>query len=154
MSTVTWQAQWPSPWICAPAVNGDVLSRAGTQDVFFPRSAAADIPTIVRGDGIHLVDDRGRRLLDACSGPFTANLGQGNERVLSAMHEQGRALTYTYSRTTRHEANARLTERLSALAGPGFERAHITSGGSEAVEMALKLLARTRSRPGRAGATR
>ena len=125
---------------CVPAVNGDVLSTAGTQDVFFPRSAAADIPTIVRGDGIYLVDDKGRRLLDACSGPFTANLGQGNERVLTAMHEQGRALTYTYSRTTRHEANARLTERLSALAGPGFERAHITSGGSEAVEMGLKLL--------------
>ena len=114
--------------------------RGGTQDVFFPRSASSDMPTIVKGDGIHLIDDRGRRLLDAASGPFLALLGQGNERVLQAMHEQGQRLTYTYSRTTRHPANAALADRLAALAGPGFERVHLTSGGSEAVEMALKFL--------------
>jgi adenosylmethionine-8-amino-7-oxononanoate aminotransferase len=67
-------------------------------------------------------------------------LGQGNERVLEAMQSQGRRLTYTYSRTTRHEANAKLSDRLASLAGPGFERVHLTSGGSEAVEMALKFL--------------
>ena len=112
----------------------------GTQDVFFPRSSVADLPTIVAGEGAYLVDDRGRRLLDVCSGPFLANLGQGNDRVLAAMLAQGRRLTYTYSRTTRHDANAELTRRLALLAGPGLERAHLTSGGSEAVEMALKLL--------------
>jgi adenosylmethionine-8-amino-7-oxononanoate aminotransferase len=112
----------------------------GPQDVFFPRDSVDDLPTIVAGAGVHLRDDRGRRLLDVCSGPFLANLGQGNERVLAAMLAQGRQLTYTYSRTTRHEANAELTGRLAGLAGPGFERAHLTSGGSEAVEMALKLL--------------
>lgn len=112
----------------------------GTQDVYFERAAARGLPTIVAGDGIHLFDDGGRRLLDVCSGPFLAALGQGNERVLQAMLEQGRRLTYTYSRTTRHSSNAALTERLAALAGPGFERAHLTSGGSEAVEMALKFL--------------
>ncbi len=112
----------------------------GTQDVFFPRSSAGDLPTIVAGEGVYLRDDRGRRLLDVCSGPFLANLGQGNERVLQAMLAQGRRLTYTYSRTTRHAANAELTRRLATLAGPGLERAHLTSGGSEAVEMALKML--------------
>jgi len=112
----------------------------GTQDVFFPRASVDELPTIVAGDGVHLIDDRGRRLLDVCSGPFLASLGQGNERVLEAIREQGARLTYTYSRTTRHPANAALTERLAALAGPGLERAHLTSGGSEAVEMALKLL--------------
>jgi len=112
----------------------------GTQDVFFARSAAGDLPAIVAGDGVYLIDDAGRRLLDVCSGPFLASLGQGNERVLEAMLAQGRRLTYTYSRTTRHGANAELTRRLAVLAGPGLERAHLTSGGSEAVEMALKLL--------------
>ncbi|MBI4882556.1 MAG: hypothetical protein HY826_00715 [Actinobacteria bacterium] len=55
------------------------------------------MPTIVSGHGAVLVDDRGRELIDACSGPFLAALGQGNERVLTAMVEQGRRLTYTYS---------------------------------------------------------
>jgi adenosylmethionine-8-amino-7-oxononanoate aminotransferase len=112
----------------------------GTQDVFFARAGAGDIPTIVGGDGLYLVDDSGRRLLDVCSGPFVANLGQGNARVLDAMLAQGRRLSYTYSRTTRHQANAELAARLASLAGPGLERSHLTSGGSEAVEMALKLL--------------
>ncbi|MGE0552829.1 MAG: aspartate aminotransferase family protein [Gemmatimonadales bacterium] len=112
----------------------------GTQDVFFPRRTAVALPTIVRGEGVHLVDADGRRLIDVCSGPFLAGLGQGNERVLAAMHAQGRTLTYTYSRTTRHPANAELARRLAELAGPGFERVHLTSGGSEAVEMALKFL--------------
>jgi adenosylmethionine-8-amino-7-oxononanoate aminotransferase len=115
-------------------------SQGGTQDLFFPRSAAGDIPTIVACDGVYLIDDRGRRLLDVASGPFLATLGQGNERVPQAMLDQGRRLTYTYSRTTRHAANAALSERLAGLAGPGLERVHLTSGGSEAVEMALKFL--------------
>ena len=112
----------------------------GTQDVFFDRASARTLPTIVAGDGVYLIDDRGRRLLDVCSGPFLAALGQGNERVLQAMVQQGQKLSYRYSRTTRHPANAALTERVSALAGAGFERVHLTSGGSEAVEMALKFL--------------
>jgi hypothetical protein len=114
--------------------------RGHTQDAFFPQAASSQLATIVSGSGVYLVDSDGRRLLDVASGPFLANLGQGNERVLRAMLDQGRRLTYTYSRTTRNAANAALTERLAGLAGPGFERVHLTSGGSEAVEMALKFL--------------
>ena len=115
-------------------------SGGNTQDAFFPRAAAAAMPTIVSGSGAYLTDDRGRDLIDVCSGPFLASIGQGNERVLAAMLDQGRRLTYTYSRSTRHEANAALAARLSTLAGPGFERVHLTSGGSEANEMAIKML--------------
>src|SRR5512142_1662177 len=114
--------------------------RGHSQDAFFPPSISSELPTIVAGDGVHVTDDLGRRLLDVGSGPFLAGLGQGNERVLRAMLDQGRRLTYTYSRTTRHPANAELTARLAALAGPGFERVHLTSSGSQAVEMALKFL--------------
>lgn len=111
-----------------------------TQDAYFPRAAAAAMPTIVSGDGPFLTDDHGRELIDVCSGPFLTSIGQGNERVLAAMLDQGRRLTYTYSRSTRHQANAELAGRLSTLAGPGFERVHLTSGGSEANEMAIKML--------------
>ena len=91
----------------------------GTQYVFFPRSSVGDLPTITTGDGVYLVDDAGRRLLDVCSGPFLANLGQGNARVLEAMMYQGRRLTYTYSRSTRHSANGELTKRLTTLCRRG-----------------------------------
>ena len=129
---MTVRARAMSDW-CYPEAGG-------TQDVFFDRASTRSMPTIVAGEGVYLIDDHGRRLLDVCSGPFLAALGQGNKRVLRAMVAQGLRLTYTYSRTTRHPANAALTERIAALAGPGFERVHLTSGGSEAVEMALKFL--------------
>jgi dihydrofolate reductase len=77
----------------------------------------------MRGKGVYLWDDAGRRFLDVASGAFLANLGQGNERVLRAMYEQGRRFTYTYVRNTRHHANARLVDHLTRLAGPVFERA-------------------------------
>ena len=64
----------------------------GTQDVFFLRSSIGELPTIVAGEGVHLIDDRGRRLLAVAPGPFLANLGQGNTRVLDAMAAQGRRL--------------------------------------------------------------
>ncbi len=127
-------------------------SDGNTQDAFFTRANAAMLPTVVSGYGPYLIDDRGRELIDVCSGPFLASIGQGNERVLAAMAQQGRRLTYTYSRSTRHQANSELAARLSTLAGPGFERVHLTSGGSEANEMAIKMLrarAVGRGEPGR-----
>lgn len=120
--------------VTTPSVRGN------TQDAYFARAAAAEMPTIVSGRGEVLVDDRGRELIDVCSGPFLAALGQGNERVLSAMVEQGRRLSYVYSRMTRHDANARLSGRLAALAGHHLDTVHLTSGGSEANEMAIKML--------------
>lgn len=123
-----------------------------TQDAFFSLATSRRLPTIVSGQGVHLIDDAGRPLIDACSGPFLALLGQGNERVIAAMTSQARTLTYTYSKTTRHPANAELSARLADLAGPGFDHVHLTSGGSEANEMAVKLarsLALTRGQPER-----
>lgn len=118
----------------------DEHTPGGGQHAFYDRSSVASMPRIVRGEGIHLWDDVGNRYIDVASGAFLSNLGQGNERVISAIAEQAQRLTYCYVRNTRHEPNERLSERLARLAGPGFERVHVSSGGSEANEMALKFL--------------
>jgi adenosylmethionine-8-amino-7-oxononanoate aminotransferase len=115
-------------------------ARGGAQDVFFALESTREFPRIVRGEGIYLWDDAGNRYLDVASGAFLSNLGQGNERVLRAMHEQGRHFTYSYVRNTRHDANVGLTERLTRLAGPGFERAYLCSSGSDAIEVAIQFL--------------
>jgi adenosylmethionine-8-amino-7-oxononanoate aminotransferase len=115
-------------------------AHGGPQSLFYATSITEGMPRMVRGEGIYFWDETGTRYMDVASGTFLTNLGQGNERVLRAMYDQGKQLTFSYVRNTRHDANEALTERVARLAGPGFERVHLSSGGSEANEMAIKFL--------------
>ena len=115
-------------------------AHGGPQSLFYATAITEGMPRMVRGEGIYFWDDDGTRYIDVASGTFLTNLGQGNERVLRAMYDQGKQLTFSYVRNTRHDANEALTERVARLAGPGFERVHLSSGGSEANEMAMKFL--------------
>jgi len=115
-------------------------AHGGPQSLFYATAITEGIPRMVRGEGIYFWDDNGKRYIDVASGTFLTNLGQGNERVLRAMYDQGKQLTFSYVRNTRHDANEELTERVARLAGPGFERVHLSSGGSEANEQAIKFL--------------
>lgn len=114
--------------------------RGGPQDLFYASGTTKEFPRIVRGEGVYVWDDAGRRYLDAASGVFVSNLGQGSERVLRAMYGQGRRFTFSYVRNTRHDANAGFAERLTRLAGPGFERAYSCSSGADAIEVAIQFL--------------
>ncbi len=96
-------------------------------------------PTIVRAEGAYLFSDDGRRLLDAAGGAIVANIGHGRARVADRVAQAVRECTYvvppwvTPSRQALVEILGRdwLPERLS--------RIHVTSGGSEAVEAAMKM---------------
>lgn len=112
----------------------------GPQDLFYARANTQSLPTIVRGDGIYVWDDAGNRYIDVSSGPVVSNIGHGNPRILEAMTAQNKQLTFTYTRVSRHYPNVALAERIAGLSGPGFERVHFSSSGSEAVEQALKFL--------------
>jgi len=114
--------------------------RGGTQDVFYAQPAPVPLPMIERAQGIYMWDERGNAYIDASSGPMVSALGHGNERVIEAMAAQARNLDYAYTRVARNPVNRDYAARLSALAGPGFERVSLCSGGSEAVDNALKFL--------------
>lgn len=103
---------------------------------FFP---PARRPRIRRAEGVWFEDTEGRRYMDASSGPVVSNLGHGNRRVLDAMREQAEAVAFAFPTQWESEAGVRLSARLQRLAGPGLERAFFVSGGSEAVETAMKL---------------
>ncbi len=112
----------------------------GPQDIFYSSSNIVPLPVIVRAEGIYIWDEEGNEYIDASSGPVVNNIGHGNPRVIEAMANQARILDYAYSRVSRHRPNMVLTERIAGLAGPGFERVSLGSGGSEAVEIAVKFL--------------
>lgn len=120
------------------------------QEIFYSPSALPR-PFIVSSSGITMTDSDGKQYLDANAGAAVANIGHGNERVLQAMVDQGRRMTFSYVRFSRHEPNLQLTQRIAELAGPGFERVHLANDGSEANEMAIKLLRAIAYQSGRTG---
>jgi adenosylmethionine-8-amino-7-oxononanoate aminotransferase len=112
----------------------------GTQDVFYRRGSVVQLPMIERAAGVYMWDEHGNEYLDASSGPMVSALGHANEAVIGAMSRQASRLDYAYTRVARNRRNLEYADRLARLAGPGFERVFLTSGGSEAVDAAIKLL--------------
>jgi adenosylmethionine-8-amino-7-oxononanoate aminotransferase len=110
--------------------------RRGHQAFFLPPGQSR--PRIARGEGIWLIDTAGNRYIDASSGPVVSNLGHGNRRVIAAMAAQAEQAVFAYPLQFESEANLALCEKLARLCGPGFDLAFVTTGGSEAVETAIK----------------
>ncbi|MEZ5775528.1 MAG: aminotransferase class III-fold pyridoxal phosphate-dependent enzyme [Hyphomicrobiaceae bacterium] len=98
------------------------------------------LPLIVRAEGIRQFDEDGNAYIDISSGPVVSNIGHGNAHVADAMARQARTMDFAYSRVARHQPNIDLAHRIASLAGPGFERVFLSSGGSEAIEIAVKFL--------------
>lgn len=111
----------------------------GPIQTFYLKKGAARRPRIARADGIYMWDTEGKRYIDASSGPVASNLGHGNKRVLAAMIAQAEKASFAYPTAFESEANVKLADLVTGLAGPGLERAYFVSGGSEATESALKL---------------
>jgi len=93
----------------------------------------------VRGQGSWLYDSQGQAYLDACGGAAVSCLGHGHPEVLAAMHAQLDALAYAHTRFFSSEPAEQLAARLVADAPDGISHAYFVSGGSEAVEAALKM---------------
>ena len=109
-----------------------------TQQHFYKNDVDFEVPLIERAQGIYMWDVEGNRYIDASSGPICSNIGHANFQVAQAMYSQALKLDFAYPRVTRTVENISFTERVARLAGVGFERVFMTSGGSEAVDIALK----------------
>ncbi len=129
-------------------------TNGGPQDIFYSPSPDYPRPTFVRGKGIYLWDDEGNKYLDASSGPATCNIGHSNPRVLRAMQAQAEKLCFSFTSTARNVPNIEFSKQLTQLAGPGFERALFVSGGSLAVDMAIKFCRQYRYATGETSRTK
>jgi adenosylmethionine-8-amino-7-oxononanoate aminotransferase len=104
-------------------------------------SAYADheIPVIVRGDGCYVYDEHGNRYLDGLSALFCVNIGHGRADIVQAGAEQAKELGFFTNWSYGHPPAIRLAARIAALTPGDLNRVFFTSGGSEAVESAIKL---------------
>ncbi|MEL7940007.1 aspartate aminotransferase family protein [Pseudomonas delhiensis] len=103
------------------------------------RSLTQSYPTAVRGDGAYLVDSEGRRYLDASGGAAVSCLGHSDPAVIEAVRRQVGTLAYAHSSFFTTEPMEELADFLVARAPAGMRSVYFVSGGSEAVEAALKL---------------
>lgn len=92
----------------------------------------------VSGEGLYITDVNGKRYLDACGGAAVSILGHNNERVLDAIRSQLKNIPYAHSSFFTTQVVEELADTLIALA-PEMDKVLLVSGGSEAVEAALKL---------------
>jgi adenosylmethionine-8-amino-7-oxononanoate aminotransferase len=111
----------------------------GPVQLFYWKKGAKRLPMIDRAEGIYMWDTDGKRYIDASSGPVVSNLGHGNKRVLAAMMAQAEKAVFASRTAFESEANVKLSDLVTGLAGPELERAFFVSGGSEATEAAIKL---------------
>ena len=105
----------------------------------FGRSTAGSLPVAVRGDGCYIVDSAGKRYFDGSGGAAVSCLGHSDETVRAAIHAQVDRLAFAHTGFFTSEAAEELCTRLASLAPESIERVYLVSGGSEAVEAALKL---------------
>ncbi len=103
------------------------------------RSLRHDLPTAVATDGVCLIDSQGRRYIDASGGAAVSCLGHGHPHVLAAMHAQIDKLAYAHTSFFTTAVAEELADKLIDGAPPGTSHVYFVSGGSEAVEAALKL---------------
>lgn len=99
-----------------------------------------EVPVIVRGDGPYVYDSRGKRYLDGLSALFCVNAGHGRGEIIDAIAAQGRELAFYTNWSYAHPTAIELAARIAALAPGDLNRVFFTSGGSESVESAWKLV--------------
>lgn len=92
----------------------------------------------VGGAGVWLEDATGKRYLDTCGGVAVSSLGHGHPRIAAAFEREAKKLAWAHAGSFTTAAAEELAERLVAASG-GLARAQFLSGGSEVMELAMKI---------------
>ena len=103
------------------------------------RNPRQDYLCAVRGEGAYLFDRDGKRYLDASGGAAVSCLGHSDGKVIEAIQRQLERLPFAHTSFFTNEPMEALAEALIARAPPSFDKVYFVSGGSEAMEAALKL---------------
>src|SRR5215831_1706512 len=116
--------------------------------------ASAEVPVIVRGDGCYVYDEHGKRYLDGLSALYCVNIGHGRAELADAAARQARELGFFTNWSYAHPRAIELAARIAGLAPGDLNRVFFTSGGSESVESALKLVRQYHKLTGRPNKTK
>lgn len=105
----------------------------------FGRTTSGNMPTAVKGEGCYIIDSNGKRYFDGSGGAAVSCLGHSNERVKQAINDQLSNLEFAHTGFFTSKPAEALADLLIKNAPEGIDRVYLVSGGSEAVEAAIKL---------------
>ena len=103
------------------------------------RHCHTPLATVARGDGVYLFDTNGKQYLDASGGAAVSCLGHSHAGVRAALHKQIDQVAYAHTSFFTSEPAEHLADRLIARAPGQLNHVYFVSGGSEAMESALKI---------------
>ena len=115
------------------------MNRGPAVTAVFHRDPRHAYPVAVAGDGPYLIDASGKRYLDGSGGAAVSCLGHSDPGIIAAIEAQLRRLPYAHTSFFTNEPMEALAADLIAHAPEGIAIAYFVSGGSEAMEAALKL---------------
>ncbi len=101
-------------------------------------SEETGLKLVTKAEGVWVEDGQGNRWLDTLSGMWLKNIGHGRGEIADAVYEQMRDVSYSPGGTV-SPATVRLSAKVASLAPDKDSRVYFTSGGSEAVETAVKM---------------
>ena len=106
----------------------------------FYRKLMRTYPLVIRGEGIYLYDENGKRYIDGSGGAIVVNVGHGQREILQKMTEQMGQVAYVHGTQFTTKAVEEYAEALGEILPTGLGKVYFLSGGSEAVEAAVKLV--------------
>ena len=107
------------------------MTHAYPDSPVFYRKLAHDYPQIVRGEGCWLIDERGKRYLDAVGGAYVANLGHSNPEIAEAMAEQARQFGYLSGTMFTHGPVEELAAEMEETLPGDLSKLYFLCSGSE-----------------------
>ena len=117
----------------------------------YTRSGAPDFPIIVRGEGIHLIDEHGTRYVDAIASWWCAALGHGRREIIEAISRQAAVLQHSILGNLSHPSAIQLASELASLMPSRDRHVLFASDGASAVEQAIKIAIQYRHNIGEPG---
>jgi len=103
------------------------------------REPLTRLPIALRAEGVYIVDQSGKRYLDACGGAAVSCLGHSHPQLIDAIKRQAETLAYAHTSFFSNDPMERLAEKLAQRSPANLNHVQFVCGGSEGVEAALKM---------------
>ncbi|QEK13229.1 aspartate aminotransferase family protein [Crassaminicella thermophila] len=114
------------------------LNKAPKNNVFY-RSQNWHYPKIVRGEGIYLYDENGKRYIDGCSGSSVVNIGHGNKEIAQFAKEQIERVAFTHLSRWTVDTIEECAAKVAEWAPGDLNHVYFVSDGSDTTETAMKM---------------